>query len=103
MNCGLSSETQAKILGVLSDFTQVSEAILYGSRAMGTFKPGSDIDLTLKGDGLNLSVLNQIRTQLDDLLLPYTFDLSIHDQIDNADLLDHIKRVGKVFFSGKKL
>lgn len=73
-------------------------AILYGSRAKGNYKNGSDIDLTLKGRGLNLSVINKISLELDDLLLPYLFDISIFQQISNEDMIDHINRVGIVFY-----
>jgi len=76
----------------------VEEAILYGSRAKGNERPGSDIDLTLNGPNLNLQVINRISRELDDLLLPYTIDLSVFRQISNSDLLDHIERVGQVFY-----
>jgi len=49
--------------------------------------------------GLNLSILNKISLALDDLMLPYTFDLSLYYQIKEADLIDNIQRVGKVFYS----
>jgi predicted nucleotidyltransferase len=98
MNCGLNDNTIQKIRNVFTLFPEVEETILYGSRANGKFKPGSDIDLTLKGFGLNLSVINKISMELDDLLLPYTIDLSIYQQIGNADLIDHIKRVGVLFY-----
>jgi predicted nucleotidyltransferase len=75
--------------------------VLYGSRAKGNYKNGSDIDLTLKGKNLNLLILGKIDEQLDDLLLPYTFDLSIYHQISNAELLNHMNRVSKIFFSNK--
>ena len=96
---GLKKETVNQIKEVISKYTQVDEIILYGSRAMGNYKRGSDIDLTFKGDKLNVSILNKIDLELDDLLLPYTFDLSIFHHIDNPDLTDHINRVGKVLFS----
>ena len=75
---------------------------MYGSRAKGNYRPGSDIDLTLKGRGINLEQLNAISNDLDDLLLPYTFDLSIFHHITNRELLGHIERVGKVFYSFRK-
>ncbi|WP_197904747.1 nucleotidyltransferase domain-containing protein [Desulfosarcina alkanivorans] len=56
---------------------------MYGSRAKGNFKPGSDIDLTLKVNRLNLHLLNKISLELDDLLLPYTVDLSIYTISNN--------------------
>jgi uncharacterized protein len=98
MPYGLEKETLEKIIGIFAQYGAVQEAIIYGSRAKGNHKPGSDIDLTLKGDDLNLKILNQISLDLDDLLLPYTFDLSIYHHIQQLDLIDHILRVGKVFY-----
>ncbi|MCF8104039.1 MAG: nucleotidyltransferase domain-containing protein, partial [Desulfohalobiaceae bacterium] len=76
MPFGLSEEAVDKIQTILARYEQVKQAILYGSRAKGTFKPGSDIDLTLKGEDLDLHVLNSISHDLDELLLPYTIDVS---------------------------
>lgn len=101
MEFGLKEETIEKIRGVFSKFPQIEEAILYGSRAKGNYKEGSDIDLTLKGTGLNLSILNGITLMLDDLLLPYLFDISIYNNIKNQDFLDHIERVGIAFYVRK--
>ncbi len=98
---GLKISVVNQIKGVFFNYPQVQEVILYGSRAMGNYKNGSDIDLTLKGDELNLAVLNKIDWELDDLLLPYTFDLSLFKHIDNPDLINHIKQVGKVFYTRK--
>ncbi len=92
---GLEQNIILKIVDVFSSFPEVEEAILYGSRAKGTYKDASDIDITLKGEKLNLTILNKINWQLDDLMLPYTFDLSIYHRISNNDLLEHIERVGK--------
>lgn len=96
---GLKEETINQIKDVISHYQQIDEVILYGSRAMGNFKRGSDIDLTFKGENLKLDILNKIDLELDDLLLPYTFDLSIFRHIDNPDLVDHINRVGKIIYS----
>jgi predicted nucleotidyltransferase len=79
----------------------VDTVLLYGSRAKGTFKDGSDIDLTLKGSGLNLTVLNRIDNELDDLLLPWSFDLSLYAQIQSPELIEHIDRVGIDFYMRK--
>ncbi len=98
---GLKNETIKKINEVLAQFPEVEEAILYGSRAKGNYKAGSDIDLTLNGKKLNLKLLNKISLALDDLLLPYTLDISIYRHISNPDLIEHIDRVGKVFYSVK--
>ena len=98
MNHGLAGAVVARIHQVLARHPEVERAILYGSRAKGNFKPGSDVDLTLAGDNLNLAILGRIDEELDDLLLPYKFDLSIFGKIAHADLLDHIRRVGIPFY-----
>ena len=98
MRFGLKENIILSIQGVFASFPEVDEVILYGSRAKGNYKPGSDIDLTMKGTNLNLSLVNSINIKLDDLLLPYTFDLSVFNHINNPDLLDHISRLGVVFY-----
>ena len=94
MTHGLSAVTVAKILGVLSRHEEVERAILYGSRAMGNFKAGSDIDLTLIGHKLDERMRGQIEEELDDLLLPYEIDLSLLAKLTHPGLIDHIRRVG---------
>ena len=95
---GLPKEAVEEIHSVLSGYSQIEEAILYGSRAKETARKGSDIDLVLKGKDLDLHLLNQICLELDDLLLPYRIDLSLFKSIENPDLIDHINRVGKIFY-----
>lgn len=98
MKYGLSDRTLQKIQGVFSHYPQVEKAILYGSRATGAYRNGSDIDLTLCGHALTHSVLSQIDTELDDLLLPYTIDLSIFHQIDNTAMVEQIQHIGVNFY-----
>lgn len=99
MRYGLPDAAIHKICVVLRRYPQVERAILYGSRAKGTYKNGSDIDLTLRGSaGLTLNVLYNILDDLDELLLPYTIDLSIFDNIDDPDVIEHIQRVAVAFY-----
>lgn len=102
MKFGLDEDDVEAISKVLSKYSQINHAIIYGSRAKGNFRPASDIDLTLLGQNLNLNLLFQIENELDDLLLPWKIDLSIFTKIENPELLDHIERVGRVFFDRKK-
>lgn len=99
MKYGLSNDTLREICAVLSRYPQVEQAVLYGSRAKGNYKTGSDIDVTLRGRGLTLSVLFRILEELDDLFLPYTFDLSIYEDIGDPDVVDHIRRVGVTIYT----
>jgi uncharacterized protein len=98
MSHGLHPKTVASIRAVFERFREIEKAVLYGSRAKGTFKPGSDIDLTLFGKCLTTSRLGDIAEALDDLLLPYTIDLSIYADLNHAKLREHIDRVGVVFY-----
>ncbi len=99
MKYGLKEPLLSNVNRVFAKHPEIEKVILYGSRAKGNYRPGSDIDLTLVGDQLDNSRLNRISCELDDLLLPYTFDLSIYGHITNPDLLAHIKDVGIVFYS----
>lgn len=96
---GLKEETVHKIRSVLAQRPEVEQALLYGSRAKGNYREGSDIDLTLVGgEDLTMRVLYRIMEELDDLLLPYMIDLSIYNHIGDQGVVEHIKRVGIVFY-----
>jgi len=99
MKYGLRQSVVLKISAVLRRYPQVEKAILYGSRAKGNYKNGSDIDLTLHGSAdLTLNVIYRILDDLDELLLPYTIDLSIFNDIGDPDVIEHIQRVGITFY-----
>ncbi len=97
---GLRVEEVDGIRTVLATHPNVVRAKVYGSRALGTHRPGSDIDLTLTGE-MEWSELLQIETELDNLDLPYTIDLSIESQIENKALRQHIKQHGKSLYNRK--
>jgi len=101
-NTGLSNAVINKIQNAFKKFAEIETVILYGSRAMGNFRNGSDIDLTIKLKSNYVSsirLLNQISMMIDDLNLIYSFDLSLFDDISNDDLIEHINRVGIEFYS----
>ncbi len=95
---GLKESVITKITDVFSHYPEVESAILYGSRAMNRYRPGSDIDLTLTGTQLTYRIISRLENEIDDLLLPYLFDISILSHIDNPDVVDHIRRVGILFY-----
>lgn len=98
MEFGLNDKTLVLIRSVLSSFPEIDQAIIFGSRAKGTFKNGSDIDLTLIGNNLNQSILFELIDKMDDLMLPYSFDISIFENVSNPEFKAHVNRVGKTFF-----
>jgi predicted nucleotidyltransferase len=87
---------------VLAAHPAVERATLYGSRAMGTFRPASDLDLCLQGEALKLVQLLRIEDELDELLSPYKIDLSLFQALDNPALIDHIRGVGVLFYEAEK-
>ncbi len=95
---GLSDKTVAQVTAVLQRFPEVREALLFGSRAKGVQKRGSDIDLALVGKGLTWRTLGRIEDALDDLLLPYRFSLVIYDDKTDPAVAAHIQRVGYPFY-----
>jgi predicted nucleotidyltransferase len=94
---GLSSNELALIQGVFKRFPGITQAKLFGSRAKGTHLPGSDVDLALWGqvDGLSAE---SIRSELDDLPLPYHYDVLSYQDIKLETLREHIERVGVVVY-----
>ena len=99
MKFGLKEEDIQKMQAVFASYPNVESVVLYGSRAKGNYKPGSDIDLTMHGKHLTIPQLRDIAEALDNLLLPYTIDLSIYAQLEHAELREHIERVGQLFYS----
>lgn len=98
MSYGLKPDVIAHLHHVLATHPGVEQAILYGSRAKGNHREGSDIDLCLVGDSLTLTQLLKIENEMDDLLLPYKIDLSRFHALDNPELMEHIQRVGVIFY-----
>ena len=100
---GLKESVIQSICIVFAHYPQIDKAILYGSRAKGTYKNGSDIDLTLQGKAdLTLDVLYKVMDGIDELLLPYTIDLSIYQKISDPNVIEHVRRVGIVFYEKKR-
>ena len=91
---GLPPATLDKINSVFAQHGAIECVLIYGSRAKGNYRPGSDIDLTIKGGEIPFAEYLQIEDQIDDLMLPYSVDLSQYRQIQNAELIAHIDRVG---------
>lgn len=95
---GLLKDDINRIKQIFSKYHQIEEVWIYGSRAIGNHKPSSDIDLTLVGENIDLTLQQQIEFDLDDLMLPYKFDISNYGRINNPEFMDHIQRVGKEFY-----
>lgn len=94
---GLEKKVIAAIRSVLEKYNSIEDIIVYGSRAKGNYRDGSDIDLALVAPKLNTDDLLKIEGELDDLMLPYKIDLCLQHHVDNQNLIAHIQRVGQEF------
>ena len=97
---GLKPKALELIREVFCRHPQVYTVKIFGSRAIGRFEDYSDVDLALWGD-LNLQLLGRILSELDELPLPYTFDVKAYEAIEQAPLKRHIDQVGKILYVGQ--
>lgn len=97
---GLKNEDIENITSILKKENSVESAYLFGSRAKGNYKNGSDVDIVLKGKQIDHQVINHISYILnEETLMPYRFDVINYDKIKNRELLSHIDRNGMLIFS----
>ena len=91
---GLRESDLENIIGILSQFDAVKEAILFGSRAKGNYRHGSDVDIALKGD-IDFGTIARLSYLLNqESMMPYKFDLVNYSRTKHKDLKDHIDRIG---------
>jgi predicted nucleotidyltransferase len=87
-----------EIRAVFKRHPEVQRATLFGSRARGNFREGSDIDLALEGDALEGRHLATMLGELEETPIPQKVDLLLKKTLRHQELLDHIERVGMVFY-----
>ena len=101
MMFGIYPKSYSEILKIIEDCSSIEEVIIYGSRAKGNYKEGSDIDITLLGE-ITKSDFNKLWQDLDDSYIPYKFDISIYNHLKSDSLKEHVQRVGQTFYKRKK-
>ena len=97
---GIYAKSELEIIRIIESCASIDEVIIYGSRAKGNYKEGSDIDITLKGE-VTKEDFSKLFHELDESYIPYKFDISIYNQLKSESLIEHINRVGKVFYKRK--
>ncbi|MGE4398145.1 MAG: nucleotidyltransferase family protein [Campylobacterales bacterium] len=94
---GLSEAELETLRAVFARFPQIEEVVLFGSRAQGTHRPSSDVDLAIKGKAITLDTLAKLRYILEEETnLPYFFDVVIYDKVENEALKRVIDEKGKI-------
>jgi uncharacterized protein len=97
---GLRTSDLEEITRVLSNYPDISEARIYGSRAKGTYRNGSDVDLALFGDDLNDKVVRTVRYILnEETRMPYRFDVVDATHLSHAGLKEQIEKAGVVVYN----
>ncbi len=101
---GVSEKSMKMILDVLSSFTEIEGAFVFGSRSMGNYKNGSDIDIAIFGLSINQELISEVSAELNERLpLPYYFDIVHYEAITSKSLKEHIDRYGKGILSRKDI
>ncbi len=94
---GLYPNSHSELILIFQKHENIEKVIIYGSRAKGNYREGSDIDLTLIGD-LNYNELIQLKLEFEESNIPYLIDISIFSDLQSKSLIEHINRVGKIFY-----
>ena len=90
----MPTEASNQLLAEIQKQRPVQRVVLYGSRALGRYRSGSDVDLCLTAPTMTLGQLLELGAQLDDLLLPWRIDLQLDHLISHEGLREHIQRAG---------
>ena len=99
MKYGLSKKQLDQVIAIIKSYPDVEAAILFGSRAINTFKEASDVDIVIKGEKANFALAARIKGHLEDeTYLPFFFDIIAYNSIDNDALKLHIEKYGKVLY-----
>lgn len=99
MSFGLNNSDLDYIISTMMKFPQIKKAAIFGSRAKGNYKPGSDIDIAIYGESINFDVLARLHSALEEESpMPYFFDIVDYTHSNHKELREHIERVGKVIY-----
>lgn len=100
---GITDNSYHLLINAFSQYPEIEKVILFGSRAKGNYKKGSDIDLAIKGKDCNEQIAFNLNAFLnEELPIPYHIDILYYDGLDHKELKEHIDRVGKLFYEAKK-
>lgn len=97
-NSGLKDYHQQQLITLISRNHNVERIVLFGSRALNTFKDRSDIDLVLAGSNLTLSHIAEMQNEIEETTIPQKVDILLFHQITSEALLEHIREHGVIWF-----
>lgn len=103
MNYGIKDDYWKRLETVFVSHKNIEKVILYGSRAKGTNRMYSDVDIVLVGEKIENREFCNILNEIDDLLLPFIFDISVNYTISNVNLIDSINKTGVIVYEDGSL
>ena len=102
-NFGLTERDMKTIFNIFQKYPEIKEVLIFGSRAKGNWKTGSDLDLAILNSAVSFKMLLALKSDFAESNLPYKIDLVNLSQLKNNDLIEHIKRVGLLFYSSENI
>jgi predicted nucleotidyltransferase len=102
MNHGLNDRDLNTIRAILNKHRAIQKVYIFGSRAMGNWHKGSDIDLAIMDDKVSEEVIREISADFEESSLPYFVDVVHFNSTRELALKDHISRFGKLFYEREK-
>lgn len=94
---GLTERDFLTIETIFKKHPKVTHVIIFGSRAKGNYKLGSDIDLAIMNKGIDTAELAKIKNDFSESSLPYMVDLVLYDKLTTPEFIEHINRIGYLF------
>ena len=101
MPYGLTDNEMQILHELFAENEKIEQVILYGSRAKGTYKPFSDVDITIVGKGLTEQDVHRLYAALEKSSIPYMFDIFTFDTLKNEIRKDHSSRSGVILYQKK--
>ncbi|MCD5410424.1 MAG: nucleotidyltransferase domain-containing protein [Clostridiales bacterium] len=99
MRFGIPQKSMKLIIYTLQQKKEIEKASIFGSRSIGNYKSGSDVDIVIYGDSILAETINQISIELNEKLpLPYYFDVIHYESLKHKDLIKHIDEYAKIFY-----
>ena len=95
---GLTERDMETIQSIFMSYPEIREVHVFGSRAKGNYRLGSDVDLAIMNRDVPVGRLAKIKGDFEESSLPYIIDLVDYTRLDNPEFTGHIERVGKPFY-----
>ncbi len=99
MKFGLGDSDIMYIKNAIDKLTEINKAIIFGSRAMGNYKPGSDVDIAIMGENITFNTVSRLHAMLEEESpMPYFFDIIDYTHLTHKELREHIDSAGKIIY-----